>query len=309
MKLLTYSVEKNPFRVGILINQNKVIDPQLVLKEKLKHEVPYSYKEIAETLLPEDPIKFISNGEYSMNAAQEAINYSLENNLEKGIFNLNEVTLGPPVLRPNKIVCVGLNYADHIREMNRDLPKFPVIFAKYSGALNGPYAPFIYKEPLTEKLDYEGELAVIIGKKARNVSEESALDYVVGYTVSNDITARDMQKRTIQWLQGKTLEGSLPIGPWLVTKDEIVDPHNLDIQLYVNGELRQKSNTKNFVFDVNYLVSFLSEIITLEPGDIICTGTPGGVGEAQNKFLRDKDIVRVDISGIGTIENQIKVQK
>ena len=163
--------------------------------------------------------------------------------------------------------------------------------------------------PVSEQLDYEAEFAFIIGKRARNVSREEALDYVAGYTIANDVTYRDIQRRTLQWLQGKTVEGSLPYGPWLVTKDELKDPSasGLDVRLTVNGEERQKTNTANFVFDVQHLVEFLSNLMTLEPGDLILTGTPGGVGVARNPqvFLKDGDIVRVEIDEIGALENKV----
>lgn len=189
--------------------------------------------------------------------------------------------------------------------MKRDLPVHPVIFAKFATAITGPNDIFPLNSNLTKKLDYEAELAFVIGKEGKDIPYEDALDYVFGYTVANDITARDMQKRTLQWLQGKTLDKSLPLGPVLVTKDEIPNPHCLDISLTVNDEVRQKSNTEQLLFNVNHLVEFLSGIVTLEPGDIVLTGTPGGVGEAQNKFLQDGDKVKVEVSGIGAIETTI----
>ena len=191
--------------------------------------------------------------------------------------------------------------------MGRELPEFPVIFAKFSNAVIGPQDE-IPLSPVTEQLDYEAEFSFVIGKRAKNVIKEHALEYVAGYTIVNDITARDLQRRTVQWLQGKTLDGSAPMGPWLVTTDEIPNPSDLGISLTVNGELRQKSNTKNLVFDVSFLVEFLSHIMTLEPGDVICTGTPGGVGFAREPqvFLQDGDIVHIEVEHIGALENRVK---
>jgi acylpyruvate hydrolase len=190
--------------------------------------------------------------------------------------------------------------------MGRELPTEPVIFAKFSNTLISPQddIPFF---PISDQLDYEAEFAFVIGKQARNVSREDALDYVAGYTIANDVTYRDIQRRTLQWLQGKTVEGSLPIGPWIVTTDELKDPSGLGVRLTVNGEERQKTNTANFVFDVQYLVEFLSNLMTLEPGDIILTGTPGGVGVARNPqvFLKAGDVVKVEIDKIGVLENKV----
>jgi acylpyruvate hydrolase len=165
--------------------------------------------------------------------------------------------------------------------------------------------------PISEQLDYEAEFAFVIGKRARNVGQQDALHYVAGYTIANDVTYRDIQRRTIQWLQGKTVEGSAPMGPWLVTGDELKDPYGLEVVLRVNGEERQHSNTANLVFTVPYLVEFLSNLMTLEPGDIILTGTPGGVGVAREPqvFLNDGDVVRIEIDGIGALENKVKSTK
>ncbi|WP_066053781.1 fumarylacetoacetate hydrolase family protein [Robertmurraya korlensis] len=307
MKLLTYSENNHSLRLGILVDEHTIIDPQLAYIEQLKQQGQKRAIEIASALLPANPVEFIASGDVALQKAKEAIDFALGHSVEtSAIFKKDRVKIGPPVLKPNKIICVGLNYKNHIIEMKRDFPAHPVIFAKFATAIAAPNDIFLLNSDLTKKLDYEAELAFVIGKEGKNIKAEDALDYVYGYTVANDITARDMQKRTIQWLQGKTLDNSLPLGPVLVTKDEISNPHGLDISLTVNGEVRQKSNTEQLLFNVNHLVEFLSGICTLEPGDIVCTGTPGGVGEAQNKFLQDGDVVKVEISGIGAIETTIK---
>ncbi|WP_303802134.1 fumarylacetoacetate hydrolase family protein [Alicyclobacillus macrosporangiidus] len=305
MKLLTYSLDKHTYRLGILLDENVLCDPQRVYLEKLKALGQARADIVANALLPSAPADFLNTGDLAIRTAQEALEYASRHSNLPGIYQLDRVHLGAPIWRPGKIICVGLNYKDHIAEMGRDFPAHPVIFAKYATAVAGPFDAFPWKRSLTKKLDYEGELAVVIGKRAKNVSQESALEYVAGYTIANDISARDLQKRTIQWLQGKTLDKSLPIGPYLVTKDEIPDPHNLDIRVTVNGQPRQKSNTSQLLFNVNQLVEFLSNLMTLEPGDIICTGTPGGVGEAQNLFLDNGDVVRVEIEQIGFLETRI----
>ncbi|WP_256761961.1 fumarylacetoacetate hydrolase family protein [Cohnella sp. WQ 127256] len=305
MKTVTYSVQGNPFRLGILLDDQTLLDPQKAYVEKLNSQGQQRAEEIANAVLPSDPTAFLTNGEIALNAAKEAIEFVKNNDTTRAVYNKADVHIGPPIVKPNKIICVGLNYKDHIMEMKRDFPAHPVIFAKFAIAIAEPYGTFPLNSKLTQKLDYEAELAFVIGKKGKNITQADALDYVAGYTVVNDITARDMQKRTIQWLQGKTLDKSLPMGPCLVTKDEIPDPHALDISLTVNGEIRQKSNTEQLLFNINYLVEFLSGIMTLEPGDVVCTGTPGGVGEAQGLFLKDGDVVRIEIGGIGSIETRI----
>ncbi|ULT58219.1 fumarylacetoacetate hydrolase family protein [Neobacillus drentensis] len=306
MKLLTYSINNQPLRLGILVDENTIVDPQQAYIELLTQNGQQRVNEIATALLPANPTEFIANGDLALKTAKEAIAFALENaEHSSAIYKKENVQIGAPVLKPNKIICVGLNYKNHILEMKRDLPVHPVIFAKFATAIAGPNDEFPLKSNLTKKLDYEAELAFVIGKEGKDIPYENALDYVFGYTVANDITARDMQKRTIQWLQGKTLDKSLPLGPVLVTKDEIPNPHSLDISLTVNDEVRQNSNTEQLLFNVNHLVEFLSGIVTLEPGDIVLTGTPGGVGEAQNKFLQDGDIVKVEIAGIGAIETTI----
>jgi acylpyruvate hydrolase len=220
------------------------------------------------------------------------------------------VKVEAPVPKPGKIFAVGHNYKEHILEMGRELPSNPVVFAKFANTLVGPQddIPFY---PISEQLDYEAEFAFVIGKRAKNVAEEEALDYVAGYAVANDVTYRDIQRRTLQWLQGKTVDGSLPMGPWLVTADEIQDPQTLEMVLTVNGEERQRTNTANQVFTVKHLVSFLSNLATLEPGDIVITGTPGGVIQAMEPqvWLKGGDVVRVEIEQVGVLENKVRTVK
>lgn len=305
MKVITFSENDKPLRLGILLDEDTIVDTAHAYQTKLEEEGIGRAEEIAAALLPADPVAFLANGRIGMEAAQEAVQFASQQSSAPYLYKTRDVRIGPPLLKPNKIVCVGLNYRDHIEEMKRELPKFPVIFAKYNTALMGPYDPIPLNSHLTQKLDYEAELAFVIGKKGKNIPKAQALDYVAGYCVVNDVTARDMQKRTIQWLQGKTLDSSLPMGP-LVTKDEVADPHALEIKLSVNGEVRQHSNTSQLVFGIPELVEFLSQIFTLEPGDVICTGTPGGVGEARGVFLQAGDVVKVEISKLGVIENQVK---
>jgi len=210
-----------------------------------------------------------------------------------------------PVLAPSAVVCVGLNYRTHIREMGRALPEAPTLFSKLARALSDPYAD-IELPAVSECVDYEGELAVVIGTAGRDVHVEDAWRHVAGLTVLNDVTARDFQRRTVQWFAGKTFQSSTPVGPWIVTPDELPELSASDIVVTVNGEERQRSTLGDLVFDVPTLVSDLSRIVALEPGDIIATGTPGGVGEPDGRFLRSGDVVSVTIVGIGSIQNTFR---
>ncbi|MFB4162444.1 fumarylacetoacetate hydrolase family protein [Alteribacillus sp. JSM 102045] len=309
MKLINYR-KGSRVRLGCLVN-DQVIDLNGAYLSLLKNENNERAEQLAAALVPENAVDFLHGGDESLNLAQKAADY-IQNQASQGekeewIFPRSEVKIEAPVMNPSKIICVGHNYREHILEMGRDLPTHPVVFAKFANAVIGPEDEIPYP-PITEKLDYEAEFAFVVGKKAKNVKEEDALDYVAGYTIVNDVSARDLQQRTLQWLQGKSLDGSAPMGPWLVTKDEVPDPDKLDISLTVNGEERQHANTSSLVFNVNRLVSFLSEIMTLEPGDVICTGTPGGVGAARDPqaFLNDGDVVRIEVSEVGVLENKVK---
>lgn len=215
----------------------------------------------------------------------------------------------PVVPRPGKVICVGLNYVAHVEETRRDLPEYPVLFTKFAGTLTGPYDP-IPRPPESAAVDYEGELAVVIGARARRISPAHAADVVAGYAVANDISMRDYQYKTHQWLQGKAWDRSTPVGPALVTADEAPDLAALTLRTTVNGELVQEASLAQLIFDVPKLVSTISEFTTLEPGDLILTGTPGGVGFRRDPqlLLGDGDVVSVEVEGIGRIENVVRVE-
>lgn len=309
MKLITFTVAGST-RIGAVTNEN-VVDLNAAYEALQDSQGKIRAKQIAEAYVPNDMTGFLQGGKESMQYANEAIHFALENKEYKGrtlVFAKKDVKVGAPVPEPGKMICVGHNYREHILEMGRQIPEFPVVFAKFSNTVIGPEddIPFF---PISEQLDYEAEFAFVIGKRARNVSQEEALDYVAGYTIVNDVTYRDIQRRTIQWLQGKSVDGTAPMGPWLVTTDELTNPSGLEVVLTVNGEERQHTNTANLVFSVQYLVEFLSNLMTLEPGDVILTGTPGGVGVAMDppSFLKDGDVVSISIDGVGVLEN--KVQK
>jgi acylpyruvate hydrolase len=226
--------------------------------------------------------------------------------LDRGAaFPLNEATIRPVIPRPEKVICVGLNYKAHIEETQREDSDYPVLFTKFANSLTGPYDT-IACPPESEAIDYEGELAVIIGAAARRVSPDRALDYVAGYTVANDVTMRDYQYKTHQWLQGKAWDSSTPIGPYLHTPDEI-DVTAVGLRTLLNGEKLQDSDTSLMIFDIPTLISTISEFTTLLPGDIILTGTPGGVGFRRDPqvFLKPGDEVAIEIDGLGAVRSQV----
>lgn len=210
--------------------------------------------------------------------------------------------LGPPVKRPSKLICIGLNYAKHAEESGMEVPKEPVLFFKATSAIVGPNDDLIIPKN-SKKTDWEVELGVVIGKKASYVSEEEAMDYVAGYVLHNDYSEREFQiERSGQWVKGKSCDTFAPLGPYLATKDEISNPHNLDLWLKLNGEIKQQSNTSDFVFNIPQVVSYISQFMSLMPGDIISTGTPFGVGMGlkPQRYLKPGDEVELGIEGLGT---------
>jgi 2-keto-4-pentenoate hydratase/2-oxohepta-3-ene-1,7-dioic acid hydratase in catechol pathway len=226
------------------------------------------------------------------------------------LFHAEEsLKLGPCVTKPEKIICVGLNYRKHAEESNMPIPETPILFNKFNNTLAAHEEDVLLPHNSTQ-VDYEAELVIVIGKKAKQVSKADALEYVYGYCNADDLSARDLQFRTHQWLLGKSCDGFSPLGPYLVSADEIGDPNDLGIRCYVNGELRQDSNTSDMIFHCDEIVSYISDHMTLEPGDIILTGTPAGVvlgyPEAERVWLKDGDVVTVEIEGLGTLTNRMR---
>jgi 2-keto-4-pentenoate hydratase/2-oxohepta-3-ene-1,7-dioic acid hydratase in catechol pathway len=219
-----------------------------------------------------------------------------------------DIRFAPIVPNPGKIICVGLNYADHAKESNSELPEYPVLFNKFNNTLAA------HKEEIPiraewERVDYEAELAVVIGKTASRVSEDEALEYVLGYTIANDLTERRLQSRTSQWMLGKSVDKFLPLGPYLVTPDEVVDPQNLTIRGWLNGELRQESQTSNMIFSVAQIISYISQTMTLYAGDVILTGTPEGVilgyPKEERVWMQAGDEYVIEIEKIGKLRNKL----
>ncbi len=218
--------------------------------------------------------------------------------------------LAAPV-QPSKIIAIGQNYFDHVREQNAKMPERPIVFAKFPTTIIGQGDEIRWEPALSDNIDWEAELAVVIGRTARRVQAERAYDYVFGYTVANDVTARDLQKSDGQWVRAKSFDTFCPLGPWIVTADEIPQPHGLPIRTWVNGELMQNSHTDQLIFRIPELIEFLSRAFTLLPGDVILTGTPPGVGAFRNppRFLRDGDVVTVEVEGIGRLTNPCRTER
>jgi 2-keto-4-pentenoate hydratase/2-oxohepta-3-ene-1,7-dioic acid hydratase in catechol pathway len=282
MKLVTFTVGDEP-RLGA-VRGEQVIDLGKASGGKL----------------PADMIAFLSGGDEAMTLARK-----LAQDAEADCA-LSDVTLLAPVPVPSKVVAIGQNYMDHCREQGVEPPTSPVIFTKFSTAVVGPGAEIRWDPELTSKVDYEVELAVVIGRRARRVSEDEALDYVAGYTVCNDVSARNLQFGDGQWVRAKSLDTFCPLGPWLVTRDEIPDPQNLAVRTTLNGEVMQDSTTAEMIFGVRELIAFASRAFTLLPGDVIVTGTPPGVGVFRDPpvFLKDGDEITVEVEGIGKLANR-----
>lgn len=230
------------------------------------------------------------------------------------VHDVSEVQLAAPIPRPRKnVFCLGLNYAEHARESDEatgrsaTILEAPIFFTKAPTTVNGPYSDIVIDPTVSEMVDWEAELAVIIGKTGKNIREEDALEYVFGYTVLNDVSARDLQSRHKQYFKGKSIDGYCPMGPWIITADEIADPQQLPIHLRVNGITKQDSNTSTMIYSVRQIIAILSKGLTLEAGDIIATGTPSGVGFARKppEFLKAGDLVETEIEGIGTMRNTV----
>lgn len=256
----------------------------------------------AASQLPDDMLALLAAGDEALAQARAALAAS---DPAKDL-PVSAVTLLAPIPRPGKIICIGLNYRDHAAESNMAIPEYPTVFGKYANTIIGP-GQAIQLPRLTNQVDYEAELAFIIGKPARHVPEAEALDYIAGYAPFNDVSARDYQMRTSQWTMGKTFDTFGPLGPALVTADEVPDPGALDISLTLDGEVLQQSNTRHLIFSIPFLLAYLSGVMTLEPGDIVSTGTPAGVGFARKppRYMRAGETVSVTISGLGTLTNPV----
>jgi acylpyruvate hydrolase len=255
-----------------------------------------------EARLPNDILAFLELGQAAFTLAQQTLAAAAP---EQGL-DPAKVRLKAPIPRPGKIICIGQNYLAHAHESHASASPFPIIFAKFANTVIGHRAPIVIPNAVREP-DYEGELAVVIGRRGRNIPEAEALDYVAGYMPLNDVSARDLQNRTSQWVLGKTPDTFCPMGPALVTADEIPDVQNLDIRTIIGDEVLQEGHTSLMIFSVAHLIADMSRVMTLEPGDVIATGTPAGIGAARTppRWLRPGDIVRVEIEKVGVLENSV----
>lgn len=328
MKLVTFglkgSKERQPM-VGVILDEDIILNLQpaaaLYLKELEKEKDPYL---LAGQLIPADMVGFLRHGKSAMNLARRTIKaiakwQKAEKKGLKGLrreplfFPSSRVVLKAPVPRPGKIIAMGLNFRDHAAENKVPIPEIPVGFLKASSSVIGPYDPVPYPQS-TSQLDYEIELSIVIGKKGKDISKEKAFDYVAGYTIMNDLSARDIQAKEMEKkliLLAKSLDAFGPMGPYLVTQDEIADPHNLGMELWVNkeSEPRQRSSTNQMIFKIPDLIAYWSKM-TLEPGDVITSGTPGGVAifrqpDPERWLLKPGDVVEAKIESLGFIRNTI----
>jgi len=252
--------------------------------------------------LPADMLAFLEGGKPALDLAQQVLAAASPEQALK----LADVTLKAPIPRPGKIICIGQNYLAHAQESNASAPPFPIIFAKYANTVIAHGEPIVVPA-VVQKPDYEGELGVVIGKRGRNIPEAEALEYVAGYLPLNDVSARDWQNRTSQWVIGKTPDTFCPMGPALVTADEIPDVQNLWLRTVIGDEVLQEGHTSLMIFSVAHLIADMSQVMSLEPGDVIATGTPAGIGAARTppRWLRPGDVVRVEIEGVGALQNPV----
>jgi 2-keto-4-pentenoate hydratase/2-oxohepta-3-ene-1,7-dioic acid hydratase in catechol pathway len=280
MKLATFT-HQGVTRIGV-VNGNTIVDLSAVAPE-----------------LPREMIAFLESGAEALDRARQAAANV------RGI-PLTEVKLEAPIRRPPEFLAIGLNYADHIAESGMKKPEFPLFFNKQTSCVTGPHDP-IYRPRVSTQLDYEGEMGFVIGRKCRNVPRDRAHEVIAGYIVVDDVSVRDWQFKAATMTLGKSFDTHGPIGPWIVTPDEVGDPHQLELKTFVNGELRQHSNTKNLVFDCYAQIETLSTVCTLYPGTIVSTGTPSGVAFAMKppRFLKAGDVVKITIDRIGEIENPV----
>ncbi len=315
MKLVTYSEgQRTEARLGALLRDD-IVDLNRMHRRMLHEGGEARADVVADCLLPAAMRPFLEAGEAGMARAREAL-AAAEREASSGrgrealaqagvLVPMAGARLRPPVPDPRKIVCLGLNYKDHAAETGMAEPPKPILFPKWATTLVGPGDPIVLPAA-SKQVDYEVEFCIVIGKQARNVPESKAADYVAGYTILNDVSARDWQFHTSQWASGKNFDTFGPCGPALVTPDEVGDPHVLDVSLTLNGRTMQKSTTRQLIFNVWQTLAYVSTALTLEPGDLIPTGTPGGVGFARKPpvFLKPGDVCRLEIGRLGVLENR-----
>ncbi len=308
MKIVRYSHNARPPRLGAFLGADRVMDLEASAEAYLAGREVVRAAAIAGALFPHASTRgFLEGGTATLDMLAAMMDAAKGGKYEPVSHALASVRLHAPIADPGKFICIGLNYKDHAAETNNPAPKEPPVFPKWSNAILDPGEPIL--RPRGEKtLDWEVELGVVIGRTARYVKKEQALEYVYGYTIINDASARDFQFHTTQWAAGKIGDTLAPVGPYIADRAEIPDPHVLDLKTWVNGALMQNGTTRNFIFDVGYIIQYLSNIMTLSPGDLIATGTPAGVGFSRKPqiTLQPGDKVRLEITGLGVLENSVK---
>jgi len=304
LKLVTY-LSNEVSRLGGVIH-DKVIDLEQLCKlfQKEMEDVPF----LAE--FPEEMLALLRSDEETWQFLATIFKWAERESetIKPYLYTLDKIQLAAPLYNPSKIVCVGLNYHDHCREQNVEVPQRPLLFAKFPSTIIGFGDDITWQPHITEQVDYEAELAIVIGRKGRNIQLNESMNYIAGYTIVNDVSARDLQFSDVQWVRGKSLDTFCPMGPYLVTADEVGDAQKLKIRCWVNGELRQDSNTAEMIFKIPELITFISQTSTLMPGDIISTGTPNGVGVFRKPpvFLHPGDVVEVEIEKLGRLRNTVR---
>lgn len=256
-------------------------------------------------------LEFLRAGEATWNAARETLQWLGNRRSSQVTFELDDIRLLAPLPRPGKVVCIGLNYMDHARETGMAIPTKPIMFAKFSSSVVGPFDTIHAIPDVTQRVDYEAELGVVIGKTASRVAAENALEHVFGYTVVDDVSARDIQKGAEygnQWVRGKSFDTFCPMGPAITTRDEVADPQDLPVRATLNGQLVQDGNTRDMIFSVAKLIEYISQGITLEPGDVIATGTPNGVGDARKPplYMKKGDVIEIEVGNLGKLVNPVE---
>jgi len=310
LKLVAFKINDEE-RIGVL-KENIVIDLNLAHNLYLSERAE---KTRGLDLFPSTILDFLRLGERAKSYASDLVAYAEALREKRSgrvehrrvVLNISELHILAPIRNPPKIICLGLNYRDHAEEGRVALPEEPILFSKPSTAIVGPDDCVVYPK-ISSQVDYEIELAVVIGKEGRNISEADASSHIGGYTVLNDISARDIQFKDKQWFRGKSFDTFAPTGPCLVLSDQISDPHRLKIELRVNGEVRQSSTTANMIFKIPQIIAFISRVMTVQPGDIIATGTPAGVGfyaKPEKRLLKPGDIMEAEIEGIGVLRNMV----
>ena len=317
MKLVMYRYAERGYRLGAMIGEERIVDLNYAYENLLAGKKEPRFEALAAAVVPADSVAFLAGGKRSREGAAAAIDHVKNSRCadlgvsgKRFLFERKEVKLGAPVQNPLRIICLSHNYHDFLKETGLPKPAAPRIFSKYNNALCGPDDPIIYPT-MTQSLGYEVELAFVIGKRGRHVPKERAMEYIGGYMILNDVSASDLTELDKQVLRGKTFDNFAPCGPYLLSADELPDPGNLAVRLWVNDRELQTSNTRELVYDCPTLVSFLSEIFTLEPGDIVATGTPGGLAKFRTPttFMQVGDVCTLEIEKLGRLSNKIVAEE